>query len=77
MRGQSASALLEATTRLRYPDAMRQFLWGMAFGALAVWVWLNYQGQFYAFQRSTLSWRDWAVSQTGGYSAGKDRTPKR
>jgi hypothetical protein len=49
---------------------MRQFLWGVAFGALTVYLYANYGATFYQFRRYTLSWRDWAVRQTGHYSAG-------
>ena len=62
---------------LRYLGGMRQFLWGMAFGALAAYLYVNYGDNLYAFQRSTLQWRDWAVNQSDHYSAGKEKTPKR
>ena len=49
---------------------MRQFLWGMTFGALAVYAYANYGDTLHQFRRYTLHWRDWAVHQTGHYSAG-------
>ena len=56
---------------------MRQFLWGMAFGALAVYLYANYGENFQAFRRSTLQWRDWAVHESDHFSAGREKTPKR
>jgi len=56
---------------------MRQFLWGMAFGAVAVFFWANYGDNIRAFQRYTLQWRDWAVHETDHFSAEKEKTPRR
>ena len=55
---------------------MRQFLWGMAFGALAVYFYASYGDNLQAFRRYTLDWRDWAVHQSDHYSADKVKTPK-
>jgi hypothetical protein len=52
---------------------MRQFLWGLAFGALVVYLYANYGDNLQSFRRYTLHWRDWAVGQTGGYSAGHNK----
>lgn len=52
---------------------MRQFLWGMAFGAAAVLFWANYGDNIHEFRRYTLSWRDWAVKQSDGYSSGYEK----
>ena len=52
---------------------MRQFLWGMAFGAAAVLFWANYGENIQTFRRYTLGWRDWAVQHSDGYSAGRDK----
>ena len=56
---------------------MRQFLWGMAFGALAVWLYFNYVENLHSFRRYTLQWRDWAVKESDHFSAGKEKTPQR
>ena len=55
---------------------MRQFLWGMAFGALCVYFYASYGDNLHAFRRYTLQWRDWAVDQSDGYSAGSDKAKK-
>ena len=52
---------------------MRQFLWGMAFGAVAVYLYANYGDNLQSFRRYTLQWRDWAVTQTDHYSAGHEK----
>lgn len=49
---------------------MRQFLWGVTFGALTVYLYVNYGATIHQFRRYTLKWRDWAVQQTDHYSAG-------
>lgn len=51
---------------------MRQFLWGMVFGAATVFLWANFGENIQTFRRYTLGWRDWAVHQSLGYSAGRD-----
>ena len=52
---------------------MRQFLWGMACGALAVYLYANYGDNLQSFRRYTLQWRDWAVKSSDGYSAGHEK----
>jgi hypothetical protein len=49
----------------------------MAFGALAVYFYANYGDSLQDFRRYTLSWRDWAVSQSDGYSAGSEKQRKK
>jgi len=56
---------------------MRQFLWGMAFGALAVYLYANYGDNLQSARRASLQWRDWAVHETDHFSAEKVKTPKR
>jgi hypothetical protein len=51
---------------------MRHFIWGMAFGAVAVYFYANYGDNLRSFQRYTLQWRDWAVSQSDHYSVGHE-----
>jgi hypothetical protein len=55
---------------------MRQFFWGLAFGAVAVYFYANYGDEMHRLRRYTLEWRDWAVSQSDGYSAGSDKRKK-
>jgi hypothetical protein len=52
---------------------MRQFFWGMIFGAVAFYFYVNYGGEIDRFRRYTLQWREWAVHQTGGYSSGHEK----
>jgi len=52
---------------------MRQFFWGMACGALAVYFYANYGDNIQAFRHYTLQWRDWAVHTTDHYSAGREK----
>lgn len=52
---------------------MRQFLWGVAFGASVVFLWANYGENIQEFRRYTLAWRDWAVKTTDHYSAGHEK----
>ena len=52
---------------------MRQFLWGLAFGALTVYLYASYGDQAQAFRHYTLQWREWAVGQTGHFAAGHEK----
>ena len=52
---------------------MRQFLWGVVFGALVVYLYANYGGNVQAFRRYTLEWREWAVGRTGHFAAGHEK----
>jgi hypothetical protein len=52
---------------------MRQFLWGLAFGALVVYLYVNYGDNLQSFRRYTLQWRTWAVGQTGHFAAGREK----
>jgi hypothetical protein len=53
---------------------MRQYVYGFILGALAVY-WYVFYGHQVSYAKHTFdSWRDDAVKQTGGYSAG--RQPK-
>ncbi len=52
---------------------MRQFLWGAAFGAIAVYLYASYGDDLHRFQRYTLQWRDWAVHESDRYSAGHEK----
>ena len=52
---------------------MRQFIWGMAFGALAVFLYANFGDNIHQFRAYTLQWRDWAVHQSDHYSAGHEK----
>lgn len=52
---------------------MRQFLWGVVFGAAAFYFYANYGGNLQQFRRFTLEWRDWAKQQSGHYSVGSGK----
>jgi len=52
---------------------MRQFIYGMAFGAIAVYFYASYGDSIRSFQRYTLEWRDWAVTTSDHYSAGHEK----
>ncbi|MBI2962510.1 MAG: hypothetical protein HYY35_02050 [Deltaproteobacteria bacterium] len=52
---------------------MRQFLWGVVFGAVAFYFYANYGDHLRQFRRYTLQWRDWATQQSGHYSAGHQK----
>ncbi len=52
---------------------MRQFLWGVVFGAATFYLYENYGDNLYQFRRYTLHWRDWAVQQSDHYSAGHEK----
>ena len=64
---------LEAPPGLGYLELMRQFLWGLVFGATAIYLYANYGDELHQFQRYTLEWRDWAVHTTDHYSAGREK----
>lgn len=50
---------------------MRQFFWGMVFGAICVWGWVNYGDDLKFFKRYTENWREGAVRDTKGYRGGQ------
>jgi hypothetical protein len=52
---------------------MRQFLWGVAFGAMVIYFYANYGDNLQQFRRYTLDWRNWAVGRTGYYAAGHEK----
>jgi len=52
---------------------MRQFLWGCATGALALYLYVGYGDNLHRFLAYTLQWRQWAVSETGHYSSGHEK----
>jgi hypothetical protein len=52
---------------------MREFLWGLAWGALVVFLYANYGDNLQSFRHYTLDWRDWAVGHSSGYAAGHEK----
>ena len=68
--------MLEANRSLRYVDRMKDFFWGVLFGATALYLYAAYGDQLHEFRRYTLQWRDWAVHQSDGYSVGRDKEKK-
>lgn len=53
---------------------MRQFVWGMIFGGLAMYFYMFHGSEMRSYKDSIDAWREDAVKQTGGYSSA---TPKR
>lgn len=49
---------------------MRQFLWGVLFGALAVYYYTNYGYELRYAKQKLEAWRNYAVSESSGYAAG-------
>jgi len=52
---------------------MGQFLWGVVWGALAVYLYATYGDQLHRFKHYIDGGRDWAVKQSDGYAAGRDK----
>ena len=56
---------------------MRHFLWGVVWGAFAVYMYATYGDQMHRFKRYIDNGRDWAVGQSDGYAAGRDARDKK
>jgi hypothetical protein len=52
---------------------MRQFWWGVFFGALAVYGYTYYGYRLTGAKHELDTWRDKAVTDTSGYSAGRKK----
>ena len=52
---------------------MRQFLWGILFGALAIYYYTYYGYEFVHAKQKLDAWRSHAVSESSGYAAGRKK----
>jgi hypothetical protein len=48
---------------------MRQFVWGMIFGAVGMYFYMFHGSEMRAYKDSIDAWRDDAVSKSGGYAS--------
>jgi hypothetical protein len=69
-----ALRLLRRSDKLAWESPpMREFFWGVVWGALAVYLYANYGDQLHRFKRYVDTNRDWAVKQSDGYATGRDK----